>query len=232
MSRQIIAMGGLKEGAQREFIYKYILEAKNKKKPKICFVPTAGGDTPESFYLLYSIFSKFDCEMSHLSLVFPETADPESLILAQDIVLVPGGNTKNMLALWREWGLDVILRKAYDNGILLAGWSAGALCWFQEGVTDSIPGELNAMKCLGFLEGSCCPHYDGDPKRPTVYHKLLEEKKLRPGVAIEDATALHYVDEKLTKSVSFAPGSKAYAVGNERGHVLETELITHYLGEI
>lgn len=230
---QIITLGGLKREAQGNIlIFQYILKATGKKKPKICFFPTAGVDTPEDFFFSYlkSAFSKFECQISHLSLVAPKTAELEEIILVQDAIFVPGGNTIRMLSLWYDCGLDSILKEAYDRGIVLAGCSAGGHCWFEEGLTESNPGQFDPMKGLGFLQGSCCVHYDRNPERKAAYHKLLQEKKLRYGVGIEDSTALHYVDGKLAKSVSFSPESKAFAVGQEKGTVLETELVTRYLG--
>jgi dipeptidase E len=231
--KQIIALGGLKRDAPGNYlIFQYILKATGKKEPKICFFPTAGVDTPEDFFFLYlkSAFSNFECEISNLSLLARKTAESEELVLTQDALFVPGGNTKIMLSRWHESGLDSILKAAYESEIVLSGVSAGGHCWFEEGLTETNPGQFDPLKGIGFLQGSCCVHYDRKPERRAAYLKLIEEKKLTPGVAIDDSTALHYTNDKLAKSVSFAPGSKAYAVGQEKGTVLETELITHYLG--
>jgi dipeptidase E len=230
--KQILAMGGgrFSIGEKHSVIEEYLLQISKKKRPSICFLATASGDSPDYILQFYEAISKLDCQPSHLPLIDPKTGDPKAVIMNQDIIYVGGGNTKNMLALWREWRLDIILGEAYESGIVLAGWSAGAICWFEAGVTDSIPGPYTAMKCLGFLSGSCCPHYDGEAERRPSYHRLINQKLLGPGIAIEDNAALHYIDGKLHKVVSSSPTSKAYAVGQEKGTVLETELVTHYLG--
>jgi dipeptidase E len=232
--KQIIALGGLKREAQaNNLIFQYILKATGKKKPRICLFPTAGDGTPEDSFFPYlnSAFSRFDCEISQLSLLAPKTDELEELVLRQDAIFVPGGDTGKMISRWRETGLDSVLKAAYESEVVLAGVSAGGHCWFEEGLTETNPGQFDPLKGIGFLQGSCCVHYDRKPERRTAYLKLIGEKKLKPGVAIDDSTALHYTNDKLSKSVSFEPGSKAYAVGNEKGTILETELITHYLGE-
>lgn len=95
----------------------------------------------------------------------------EDFILTKDIIYVGGGNTKNLLALWKEWGLDIILKKAWNQGIVLAGISAGSICWFEAGVTDSYGDRLEPIKCLGFLKGSNCPHYDEEMDQKTFLSK-------------------------------------------------------------
>jgi dipeptidase E len=228
--KQIIAMGGLASPAENELLFNYILAASNKPRPKICFVPTAGGDNSDGILLLYSAFAKMECQPSHLSLIYPTTADLRGVIFDQDIVLVSGGNTKNMLALWREWSLDTILRDAYESGIVLCGWSAGAICWFDAGTTDSIPGPLTALPCLGFLPGSCSPHYDGEPMRRPAYHDMIGSGKLAAGIALEDTVAAHFIDSEHKHTVSSRAGSNAYWVENQAGKVLETAFDTQFLG--
>jgi peptidase E len=134
-----------------------------------------------------------------------------------------------MLALWREWGLDEILHDAYEDGIVMAGWSAGVICWFAQGLTDSIPGSFTPLKGLGWLPGSCTPHYDYEPERRPVYQRLIAERGMQPGIAIGDGAALHFVGGFLDKVVSSRQNAKAYAVGMERGNVTETELSSLYL---
>lgn len=228
--KQIIAIGGLTEPEENQLLYEYLVASSAKPRPRICFVTTAQGDNSDSLLLLYSAFSKLECQPSHLSLLFPESAEIRGVVMNHDIVFVGGGNTKNMLAIWREWKFDEILREAYDQGTLMAGWSAGAICWFEQGLTDSIPGLLTPLDCLGWLPGSCTPHYDYEPERPPTYQKLIAERKLKPGIAIEDGAALHYIDGKLSKVLSSRPNAKAFAVSNEHGRVMDTELVTHYLG--
>jgi peptidase E len=149
--------------------------------------------------------------------------------MEKDIIYVGGGNTKNLLALWKEWGLDTILRKAWNQGILLAGISAGSICWFEEGVTDSYGEGLEPLNCLGFLKGSNCPHYDGEAARRPTYHKLIGDKKIQSGIAADDGVAIHYIEQEIHNIVSSRPTSKAYRLSYEN-KVIEAELQTEYLG--
>ncbi|HEY4718183.1 MAG TPA: peptidase E [Anaerolineales bacterium] len=228
---QILALGGgrFSVGVKHIVMEKYLLRTSNKTKPAICFLATASGDSPDYLDAFYEAFSEKECTPSHLPLITPIKMDIGDFLLKQDIIYVGGGNTKNMLALWREWGVDAILRKCYEAGIVLAGWSAGAICWFEQGVTDSIPGALTAMNCLGWLPGSCCPHYDSEAERRPAVHRLITEGKLKAGVAIEDATALHFVEGKLDKVIASKPGSRAYSFRLEGGKAIERELPIDYL---
>jgi dipeptidase E len=167
---------------------------------------------------------------NHLSLFDPSTADLKSFVLEQDIIYVGGGNTKNAIALWREWGLDLVLKEAWEKGIVLCGLSAGSICWFEQGVTDSIPGTMSVLTCLGFLQGSNCPHYDGEPERRPAYHQFLSEGLISSGYATDDGVALHFIGEKLEKIVSSRPQSKAYRLEKIDGTVKETPLEPTYLG--
>lgn len=226
--KQMITMGGggfLME-PENPLLDRYILEQAGKDKPKICYVGTASGDAESMIQNFYKFFNEENCEPSHLSLFKPPVRDLESYVLDKDIIYVGGGNTKNLLVLWREWGLDEIFRKALDQGIVLAGISAGSICWFEEGVTDSYGDKLEPLKALGFLSGSNCPHYDGEAERRPTYRKLVDDGTLQPGIAADDGAAIHYIDGEIKRVVSSRPGAKAYFVspGNEE------ELETHYLG--
>lgn len=229
--RQIIALGGggFSMEPDNPLIDLYILQQVEKSKPKICFIPTASGDADNYISRYYNFFNQQNCTPSHLSLFNPPTRDLESFILEKDIIYVGGGNTKNLLALWKEWGLDQILRKAWDQGVILAGLSAGSICWFEEGVTDSFGDGLEPIKCLGFLKGSNCPHYDGEIDRKPAYHKLVESKKIQSGIATDDGVAIHYKEQEISKIVSSRPNAKAYRVSFEQ-KVIEQELLTDFLG--
>jgi dipeptidase E len=156
--RQIIALGGggFSMEPDNPLLDLYILKQAKKPTPKICFIPTASGDSDHYISRYYNFFNKQNCNPSHLSLFKPPTRDLEGFLLEKDIIYVGGGNTRNLLALWKEWGLDNILRKAWNQGIVLAGVSAGSICWLEEGVTDSFGEGLEPIKCLGFLKGSNC----------------------------------------------------------------------------
>jgi dipeptidase E len=229
--RQIIALGGggFSMEPDNPLLDSYILKQANKINPKISFIPTASGDAENYITNFYNFFNEQSCQPSHLSLFRPPTRDLEAFILEKDIIYVGGGNTKNLLALWKEWGLDRILRKAWDQGIVLAGISAGSICWFEEGVTDSYGDKLEPLTCLGFLQGSNCPHYDGELDRRPTYQNLVQSKQIQSGIATDDGVALHYIEQELTKIVSSRPLAKAYRVSIEND-VIETELQTEYLG--
>jgi dipeptidase E len=228
--RQIIALGGggFSMEPENTLLDTYILKQSGKENPKICFIPTASGDSEDYIQRFYSFFQKQNCKPSHLSLFRPPTRDLESYILEKDIIYVGGGNTKNLLALWKDWGLDTILRKAWNHGILLAGISAGSICWFEEGVTDSYGEGLEPLKCLDFLKGSNCPHYDGEAERRPAYQNLIGTKKIQAGIAADDGVAIHYIDQEISNIVSSRPTSKAYRVSYEN-KVVETELQTEFL---
>jgi peptidase E len=229
--RQIIALGGggFSMEPENPLLDLYILNQSGKKNPKICYVPTASGDSDICISWYYNFFEKQECRPSHLSLFKPPTRDLEGFLLDKDIIYVGGGNTRNLLVLWKEWELDTIMRKAWEQGILLAGVSAGSICWFEEGVTDSYGDRLEPLKCLGFLKGSNCPHYDGETDRRPSYHELVASNKIKPGIATDDGVAIHYIEQEVCKIVSSRPNAKAYKVYYDE-KVKEIELETEYLG--
>jgi aminopeptidase N len=212
-SRNIIAIGGGGFGANpgQGIIEKYILKQTKKKNPRICFIPTATGDNEAYKVNFYSTFSRLDCQPSHLDF-FKRTPDLNKLILNQDAIFVGGGNTKSMLAVWKEWGLDKILKKAYLNGVVMSGVSAGAICWFQNGITDSWASNLKIMPCLNFVKGTCCPHYDEEPERKPVVKNFLLKNKIKNVYAVDGGAALHVKDEKIFKSVIFKKNKNSYLV--------------------
>ncbi len=229
--KQIIALGGggFSMEPENPLLDLYILNQSGKKNPKICYVPTASGDSDVCISWYYNFFEKQECQPSHLSLFKPPTRDLEGFLLDKDIIYVGGGNTKNLLVLWKEWGLDTMMRKAWEQEILLTGISAGSICWFEEGVTDSYGDRLEPLKCLGFLKGSNCPHYDGEQERRPSYHELMTSKKIKPGIAADDGVAIHYIGQEVCKIVSSRPNAKAYKVCYDK-KVREIELETEYLG--
>jgi len=215
-SRNIIAIGGGGFGANpgQGIIEEYILKQTKKKNPKICFIPTATGDNEAYKVNFYSTFTNLNCCPSHLDF-FKRTPDLNDLILNQDAIFVGGGNTKSMLAVWKEWGLDKILKKAYKDGIVMSGVSAGAICWFQNGITDSWASSLKIMPCLNFIKGTCCPHYDEEPERRPAVKKLLLSNKIKDVFAVDGGAALHIKDEKIFKSVVFKKEKSSYFVSCE-----------------
>lgn len=230
--RQIIAMGGggFSMEPENPLLDLYILGQSEKKKPQVCFVPTASGDADNYISRFYHAFNSHECIPSHLSLFRPPTRDLEAYVMDKDVIYVGGGNTKNLLALWKEWGLDIIMRKAWQQGKIMAGVSAGSICWFEEGVTDSFGDGLEPLKTLGFLKGSNCPHYDGEAERRPAYKRFVGSGSISGGYAADDGAALHYIDEELVKAVSSRAESKVYHVWMEDGKVHEEAVKTVYLG--
>ncbi|MEY8749832.1 Type 1 glutamine amidotransferase-like domain-containing protein [Alkalicoccobacillus gibsonii] len=201
--RQVIALGGggFSMEPNNPTLDDYILAQANKPKPKICFIPTAGGDQDGYIARFYRAFKEKSCTPTHLSLFDANFTDLEAFVLEQDIVYVGGGSTRNMMVLWKEWGLDVILVQAYQKGLICAGLSAGAICWFEQGLTDPLNGPLYPINGLGLLKGSVCPHYDGEVKRRPAYEEFIHEGKMIEGYGINDGTALHFINEELYRSV-------------------------------
>lgn len=223
--------GGFSMEPENLLLDQYILEQAQNKKPKICFLPTASGDQQSYIDAFYKAFETLECNPSHLSLFEPNFKSTEELLLNQDIIYVGGGNTRNMMILWKEWGLDELLIQCYQEGIILAGISAGSICWFEEGLTDPLNGPLYPIKGLGILKGSHCPHYDGENKRKPAYRQHISEELMKPGYAADDGAALHFVDEILYKSVSSRKNSNVYYAEAKGNEVLETKLDSVYLAE-
>jgi dipeptidase E len=231
--RQIIAMGGGGFSMEPEnlLLDQYIIEQAYNKKPKVCFLPTASGDQQSYIDRFYEAFESLECIPSHLSLFEPNVTDIGEFLLGQDIIYVGGGNTRNMMILWKEWGLDELLLQCYKKGIILAGISAGSICWFEEGLTDPLNGPLHPIKGLGILKGSHCPHYDGENKRKPAYRKHVKEARMKPGYAADDGAAVHFVDEALYKTVSSRRNSSSYRVEVQDNEIVELKLDGIYLGE-
>ena len=223
--KQIISIGG--GGFGRSLgelrIEKYIINQSKSKNPKICFIPTATGDDNGYINNFYRAFNSLACIPSDISF-FKRTIDLRKHILDQDIIFVGGGNTKSMLAVWREWGLDVILKEAYDKGVIMSGVSAGAICWFEQGITDSWSHDLAIMDCLGFVNGTCCPHYDEEPNRRPFVSRALKNKSIDSCISIEGFNALHLVDDSPKYSVAFKDNNDAYNVVLKNGEVSEDQI--------
>jgi peptidase E len=230
---QIVAIGGASlERPQREedmALYRYLLGLTGKEHAKVLFVPTASAEAPSFIISFFEVFVGLGAVPAHLSFFKPPTADLRGFTLEHDLIYVGGGNTKSMLAIWREWGFDAILREAWGRGVVLAGLSAGSICWFEQGLTDSIPGPLTPLDCLGFLPGSNCPHYDGEAERRPSFTRLVREGRLRPGLAAEDGVGLHFVGERLARVVTARAGQRAYRVEMREGEVAETPLAAESL---
>tara|TARA_Y100001970_G_scaffold124890_2_gene154661 strand:+ start:24669 stop:25370 length:702 start_codon:yes stop_codon:yes gene_type:complete len=222
---QVIAIGG---GGFGRSIYntkidKYILEQCDSEKPNVCFIPTASAEDKAYTVNFYAVYSKLSCNPNHINF-FQRTPRLDSIINKQDVIFVGGGNTKSMLAVWKEWKLDKLLLKAYNRGAILCGVSAGAICWFKQGITDSWASNLNVMDCLDFIPECCCPHYDGEADRRPSVHDMIKNDKISSCLAVEDGAALHYKNGKLLTSVSFYKNKKTYLVKNTESGIVEEEV--------
>ena len=212
--QHIVGIGGGGDSPeQTTLLHDFVLGLTGKSRPKLLYFPTALADSVESASGVVGFYERYRdrAELSHI-LTFPwPPADLRSLILGQDAICVSGGNTANMLAIWRVHGIDRYFREAWENGIVLFGGSAGMICWFESGVTDSFGPQLDSMECLGFLPGSACPHYDGEERRRPRFRELIDAG-FQEGIAAEDGVALHYEDTDLVEIVTCRPEATAYRV--------------------
>lgn len=223
MPRRIVACGG--EQLYYPALTSYVLGLAGRPRPKILFVPTASGDDAAYLLTFYQTFAGVDCDPAHLALFNRAVDDIDGLMRAQDVVMVGGGNTANMLAIWRLHGVEDALRNAYTNGTILTGWSAGCICWFEAGITDSFTLELGPLRDgLGLLKGSACPHYDSQERRRPVYAREIAAG-LAPGIALEDGVAARYEDERLVEIVSARPEGRAFRVDASGEHPLEVRAL-------
>lgn len=224
--KQIVAIGGGGFSTTKfdRALCAFILRLAGKRKPRVCYVATAAGDAKTYIAAFYRAAKKLGARPSHLSL-YDQPGEPLASFLSRhDVIYVCGGNTRNLLVLWKAWGVDEAMRKAYARGVVLAGHSAGALCWFSGGVTDSFPGRYAPLRCLGFVRGSFCPHYNSEPKRRPIYRRLVGSGALPAGWAADDNVGLHFIDGRLRAVVSSKRSRRAHRLGR-RNHVLvETEL--------
>lgn len=232
--KQIIALGGGGFSAEPEnpALDQYILGAVGASRPRVCFLGQATGEDVRYLSNFYAAMAALDARPSHLSLFqTPPRGDMRDFVLSQDVIYVGGGNTKSMLALWRAWGIDAILREAYAQGTLLAGISAGANCWFEDCVTDSAAPQLGALgDGLCILPGSFCPHYDGEVQRRPTFQRLIARGEIAAGIACDDGAAAHYMDGKLLCVVSSRPNARGYALQRgPNGEAIERVLDTEYL---
>jgi peptidase E len=218
----VVAMGGW-DASQDGALTDYVLGLARRERPRICYVPTAGAENDRQ---IASFFEEFAprADPSLLRLFGVPRAGIRNFLLDQDVIWVSGGNTANMLAIWRVHGVDSAVREAWDAGAVLAGWSAGAICWFQAGVTDSFGPELAPLDDgLGLLAGSFCPHYDSEEQRRAVYRRLVGEG-LPAGYAAEDGVGLHFRGAELAEIVSSRPNGQAFRVERSGDGVAETAL--------
>jgi peptidase E len=203
--------GGGSTEEQQAALRRYVLGVAGKERPRICFVPTAVGDQTEGIVRFYETYAGLG-ELSHLKFFPYPPPDLRAFALAQDVLVVSGGNTANLLAIWRVHGFDAIVREAWEAGVVLTGGSAGMICWYEACVTDSFGPQLEGLEDgLGFLPGSACPHYDGEAQRRPRYRELVAGG-FPAGIAADDGVALRYEGRELAEVVACRPGAQAYRV--------------------
>ncbi len=219
-NRKILIAGG---GFNHAFI-RYMAALSGKKRARICYLPTASADSQNAIIDFYRECATLDVE-PHVQISFIESLSQkdgwDEVLLSMDGIVVSGGNTLNQQAIWKAQGIDVVLKQAWDKGVVLGGASAGSLCWFEEGTTDSRPKELSIVKCLGFLKGSHSPHYDKEAGRRPLYHKLIGSGQMKPGWACDNDAGIYFEDNEVKRVVSTRPEAKVYYVSVVNGQVVE-----------
>lgn len=222
-TRKILIAGG---GFNRAFIG-YMAQLTGKSRPRICYLPTACADHPDAIINFYSQCAALDVEpFVQRSFIesLSQTRGWDEVLLSMDAIVVSGGNTLNQQAIWRAQGIDVVLRSAWERGIVLGGSSAGSLCWFEEGTTDSRPKALSIVKCLGFLKGSHSPHYDGEPGRRPLYERLIASGELLPGYACDNDAGIFFEGTEVRRVVSTRADARVYFVDRVNGTAVERVL--------
>jgi dipeptidase E len=212
--RRILAMGGGGFTMERNgALDAFVLELTGKPVPRLCFLPTASGDPREQVMRFHERFGGWPCEPTILSLFHlgRDRIDPIAHLLEQDAIYVGGGSMRNMLAIWREHGIDEAMRSAWERGIVLAGLSAGAMCWFEGGVSTSA-GAPEAVRGIGLLAGSLSVHLDGEGERLPVYRRAVAAGELAPGYAADDGAALLFAGPELLECVASRPGARVLRV--------------------
>ncbi|HUQ17360.1 MAG TPA: peptidase E [Candidatus Saccharimonadales bacterium] len=223
LSRHIVGVGG--QQLEHPAIPAYVLELAGAPRPRALFIPTAAGDDPAAIERFETAYGADRCERDVLRL-FGRDDDLATPIAAADVIVVSGGSTLNLLALWRLHGVVDLIRAAYERGAVLTGASAGCICWFADGITDSYGPTLRPLgDGLGWLAGSACPHYDGEPTRRPTYLDAMKNGRITPGYAIDDAVALHFEDERFVEAVSPRPNGRAFRVDHDGEHPLPVRLI-------
>ena len=227
-NRKILIAGG---GFRTRFI-RYMASLTGKERPKLCYLPTASADRESGIIRWYencaplnvvpSVQASF-INSNRMSQTF------EEVLLSVDGIVVSGGNTLNQQVIWKAHGIDEILREAWDRGIVLGGASAGSLCWFEEGTTDSRPKELTKVECLGFLKGSHSPHYDAEENRRPTYHRLIRSGELQPGYACDNDAGIYFEDNEVKRVVRTREEAKVYYVSLVGGEIVEEELESEML---
>ena len=225
MKRQLLIYGS---GRHTVPFLKYMAETTGKNKPNLCFIPTASGEDQDYINSFYDVCSQINV-VPHVMSVWINSYDQKEsfneIISKMDAIVVGGGNTLNMLAIWKAQGIDIALKKAYDDGVVMGGGSAGSLCWFNGGTTDSRPKELSIVGGMSFIDKSHCPHYNSETSRRPLYHNNIVTGKLSDGYACDDRSAIHFIDEVVHTSISLDSQNHSYYVHINIDGKIEEQLL-------
>jgi peptidase E len=228
-TRKILIAGG---GFNTAFI-RYMATLTGKPKPRLCYLPTAAADQPDGIVSWFRNCAPLNVtpfvQESFIAST-KQTQSWEEVLLSMDGIVASGGNTLNQQAIWKAQGIDAILRQAWDRGIVLGGASAGSLCWFEEGTTDSRPKALSTVQCLGFLKGSHCPHYDREKDRRPLYHKLIAAGEMKPGYACDNDAGIYFEDNEVRRVVATRADAKVFYVSIVGGEVVEKPMPAELIG--
>jgi peptidase E len=219
-TRKILVAGG---GYGEAFI-RYMATLTGKARPRLCYLPTASADSASGIISWFRSCAALNVSPFVQESFIASTRQAQGwdeVLLSMDGIVASGGNTLNQQAIWHAQGIDVVLKQAWDRGIVLGGASAGSLCWFEEGTTDSRPKELSIVKCLGFLKGSHSPHYDREAGRRPLYHKLIASGAMKPGYACDNDAGIYFEDNTVTRVVSTRAEAKVYYVSLAGGKIVE-----------
>jgi dipeptidase E len=222
-TRKVLIAGGV----YNDVWIKYMATLTGKPRPRICYLPTASADSPQGIINFYQNCSQLDVvpfvQTSFISSYHQDKSWAE-VLLSMDGIVASGGNTLNQQVIWKAQGIDQVLRDAWDRGIVLGGASAGSLCWFEMGTTDSRPKELSVVEALGFIKGSHCPHYDQEAPRRPLYMKLIGSGEMKPGYACYNNAGIYFEDNTVKRVVASKPDAKVFYVSVVNGSVVEKEL--------
>jgi dipeptidase E len=233
MARQIIVSGGAGYwgGTDALNIDRFVFSLTGRARPKVCALFTASGDLPAHIESFYDIVGPL-CQPSHFSMFRPPANPPEQMLVNQDVIYVGAGNTANLLAVWRTHGIDRILHSALDQGTILFGSSAGGLCWFESGLTDSLGFDATLRSLsngLGFLSGSHAPHFDTVGRRDS-YGAMVRSGELPNGIGIDECAAVHFVDGQIDRVVAVTADATAHLVNRQSdGHTTINSLLAEQL---
>jgi peptidase E len=232
MPGRIVAMGGGGFLMGDPVLDRYVVDLVDAARPRVCFIPTASGDSSRAIVAFYEAFPGRSFEASTLRLIDREVADVDAFLGEQDLIYVGGGNTAILLAAWRAHGVDAALRRAWTAGVTLAGMSAGANCWFEASTTDSFQlGRADALADgLRFLPGSFTPHYDGEEARRPSLLEHVASGALPDGLACDDFAAVAFDGRELLEAVAAQDGAGAYRIERGTDGAVETRLPVRHLG--